>query len=150
MVKKEQGVGLKSAEIIHYWSRSHEDTLLKVFFSRMKSFKTSDQKEAVELIKNGKLPNRLKILSFLAVQAKLGGIDCPKFVDELNFDHDLANSMLKNYIDEDTLISCERIYQEFTERLSDYLNRTKTNYHPYPSKLKNLREIGDQISQVME
>ena len=138
---------IKSAQLVHLWSRSFQDSLLKVFFSRMKSFKTSDQIHAANKIKMGNIPNRLINLSFLASQPQ--DIRSPFFISKLEFDHNLAQEMLKEYISEDLIDKCYTNYQKYSSLLREYILENNPPYYPYPEgKPRDLRKIGTRISQL--
>ena len=59
---------MPNSVLIHYWSRSIEDVILRTIFSRFKSFKQSDQSEFFSKIKSGELPYRLKMMAYLNIQ----------------------------------------------------------------------------------
>ena len=143
LIKREETV-LKSSQLVHLWARSFQDSMLKVFFSRFKDFKTSDQINATNIIKNDKLPNRLIILAFLACQSQ--SIKSPSFISQLNFDHNHARNLLREYISEDFTERCYLNYKKYLRLLRAYLDKTHPSYCPYPKgKPKDLRKIGKQI-----
>lgn len=144
---KQKPTKLKSSFLVHLWSRSFQDSLLKIFFSRMKSFKTSDQANAKGIIENNKIPNRLVNLAFLACQSQ--SIKSPYFVSELEFEHDQAKTLLSEYISEDLAELCYLNYKKYTQLLQKYINENTPPYHPYPEgKPKDLRKIGSKICEL--
>lgn len=147
VLTKQKPRKIKSTTLVHLWSRSFQDSLLKVFFSRMKSFKTSDQIHAANIIKSGKIPNRLINLSFLASQTQ--STRSPSFITRLDFDHNHAQEMLKEYISEDLIEKCYTSYQKYSSLLQEYMAENSPSYYPYPKgKPKDLRKIGRKINKL--
>ena len=147
VLTRQRSKKLRSSMLVHLWSRSFQDSLLKVFFSRMKSFKTSDQSHAANIIRMGKIPNRLINLSFLACQSQ--DIKSPSFISGLEFDHNHAKDMLRTYISEDLVEKCYLNYQKYSALLQAYIDDHEPTYYPYPKgKPKDLRKIGRKISAL--
>lgn len=63
-------IGLFGFSIVHFWSRSFRDCLLKTFNNQFQDAKSADLSIALEKIRSGDLPNRLKLLAFLCNQDK--------------------------------------------------------------------------------
>jgi hypothetical protein len=63
-------IGLFGFSIVHFWSRSFRDCLLKTFNNRLQDSKSADLVIALQKIRSGDLPNRLKLLAFLCSQSK--------------------------------------------------------------------------------
>ena len=63
-------LGIFGFSIVHFWSRSFRDCLLKTFNNRFQDSKSADLVIALQKIRSGDLPNRLKLLAFLCCQSK--------------------------------------------------------------------------------
>lgn len=114
--------------LIHYWSRSIEDTLLKIFFSRFKSLKQSDQQIAKQMLENGILPNRLKLHAFLAVQNRqiaLKDINC-----DLSVDQDKESHLLSKFLNLEEIDNAKSLYVHYVRCLTNL----KPELMAYPSK----------------
>jgi hypothetical protein len=61
--------GLFGFALVHFWSRSFRDCLVKTFHSRIQDAKSVDQADALALIQAGGLPVRLRLLAYLMVQS---------------------------------------------------------------------------------
>jgi len=63
-------LGVFGFSVVHFWSRSFRDCLLKTFNNRFQDSKSADLSIALKKIRSNDLPNRLKLLAFLCVQHK--------------------------------------------------------------------------------
>ena len=140
---------LKDVDLVHYCSRSLEDSLLKAFMSNLTNFKARDKNNLASKINDGKIPNKLIMLAFFAAQAKQGSYETPIFIKNLNFDHALSRNMLSNFLDQESMPALIEKYELFRNELINYLATNETNFHPYPEKkATNLAAIGEQIQNI--
>ena len=110
--------------LIHNWSRSPADMLLKTLFSEIKDSKNIDQSVAIKLIKEGNLPIRAKFAIYLDLQIRyFDGLDNSYVSD---FDTALENKILSSQIDENILT---RYYDLF----SNYRIMLSKKIHLFPS-----------------
>jgi hypothetical protein len=136
--------------LLHWWCRGFEDVLLKIFFSRMKSAKTSDQDTAREKLQANLMPNRLKILAFLESQKPTH--QAPADLSLRSFDLEKASSMLLNSITEGEIIQAKKLYDAYKILLaadlkSNHLGRDR--FHPYPAKHSNSGNSDNQLIRTL-
>ena len=125
--------------LIHNWSRSLFDCLLKTTFSKIKNIKTIDQLQIKENLKMGRLFSRAKYLAFLDIQTRyITGIN-----DNYIFDFDkkkelelisieYSESLLRLYFD---------LYEEYKIKLLKSSNPLE-NYPPFEGNiLAQMRRI---------
>ena len=111
--------------LIHYWSRSINDVILRTIFSRFKSFKQSDQSDFFAKIKSGELPFRLKMMAYLNIQRKYLNLNY-KFRSDY-YNEDLENELLKSYgVTNILLDDIYKLYFEYKEKL--ILNKKLPKY----------------------
>jgi len=111
--------------LIHFWSRSIKDVVLRTIFSRFKSFKQSDQSDFFEKIKSGKLPIRLKMMAYLNIQRKYLDLKY-KFRSDY-IDEALENQLLKTFGLTDILLDdIYKLYFDYKEKL--LLNKKLPKY----------------------
>ena len=107
---------MPNSVLIHYWSRSIEDVILRTIFSRFKSFKQSDQSEFFSKIKSGELPYRLKMMAYLNIQKEYLNFNY-KFRSDY-FDKNLENELLRSFgLTEILIDDIYKLYFEFKEKL---------------------------------
>lgn len=109
-------LGLFGFSIVHFWSRSFRDCLLKTFNNRFKDSKSADLLLALEKIRSGDLPNRLKILAFLCSQSR--------FVPVSNFPSqeicwDEENALLRACLSEADEKLCRKTFDRYCRQLQD-------------------------------
>ena len=91
-------LGMFGVVLVHFWARSFRDCLIKVFNNRFVDAKSADQGQALELIRQGELPVRLRLLAYFDLQ--LGYL--PNGLKEApHFDLELEEVLLRRVISED-------------------------------------------------
>ena len=101
--------------LIHNWSRSLNDCLLKSTFSKINNQKTIDQNQIHDNLKKGLLFNRAKYLAFLDIQTRyIGGIN-----DEYknHFDKEKELELISTKYSESVLKIYYEIYEEYKNKL---------------------------------
>ena len=91
-------IGAFGVVLVHLWGRSFRDCLLKLFHNRFIDAKSADKSQALELIRNGELPVRLRLLAYLDLQ--LGYLPMG-FEEAPSFDLALEEVLLRCVISED-------------------------------------------------
>ncbi len=124
--------------LVHYWSRSFRDCLLKVFLNRFENFKSSDQAEALTKIRAGGLPNRLKLLALLEVQPRVLDLQMPVIAP---FDTEAEESLLRKYISADDEKMALASYVSYRETL---LGMDRRDIF-YPHATNSLMGLGDML-----
>ena len=130
-------------KIIHYWSRGIKDVLLKVFFSRFKSYKQADQLEALDKIRSGDVPNRMKMHAFLMCQKRY--INLPIKFNSIHFDSALETTMLRQFISKDDEQQALENYYKYEEYLNDWLE-CHLNYPSY--NIPTLRHLANFLPSM--
>lgn len=124
--------------LVHFWSRSFRDCLLKVFLNRFIDFKSSDQAGALQKIRAGELPNRLKLLAFIDVQPKPLTLQMPVISP---FDAEAEEELLRKYLSaEDEKI----VYDSFVSYKETLLRMDRRKLF-YPDTVKDLIELGSLL-----
>lgn len=121
--------------LVHYWSRSFRDCLLKVFLNRFPNFKSSDQAVALKKIRQGGLPNRLKLLALIDAQPKTLTMQMPKISP---FDAEAEEVLIRKYLSEEDEKIAYEAYVSYKKTLLG-VDRRKLFY---PDAEKNLSELG--------
>ena len=128
--------GLFGFVIIHYWSRTFRDCLLKTFNNRFKDSKSSDLDLALVKIRTGDLPVRLRLLAYL--RAQVGFLPVPSLPIS-NFQLDLEERLLRDCLEPDDESLCRTTFDSYCERLVQERSRLPI----YPSIA--LKAIVDQL-----
>jgi len=128
--------GLFGFVIIHYWSRTFRDCLLKTFNNRFKDSKSSDIDFALAKIRSGDLPVRLRLLAYLRSQA--GFLPVPS-MPVSNFRFDLEERLLRQCLCQDDESLCRTTFDSYCEKLMQERSRLPI----YPSIA--LKSIVDQL-----
>ena len=120
--------------LIHNWSRSLNDILLKSTFSNIKNIKTRDQPQILENLKKGLLFNRAKYLAFLDIQNRyLTGFN-DKYKKHFDKEKELE---LISYKYSDSLL---KIYYEIFEQYKEKLIKSSNLMENYPPYRGNILE----------
>ena len=106
--------------LIHNWSRSLNDCLLKSTFSKIKNEKTIDQNQIDDNLKKGLLFSRAKYLAFLDIQTRyITGIN-DKYKN--HFDNEKELELISTKYSESVLKIFYEIYEEYKNKLLDSSN----------------------------
>lgn len=109
-------IGAFGVVLVHLWGRSFRDGLLKVFHNRFVDAKSADQGQALELMRRGELPVRLRLLAYLDLQ--LGYLPMG-FEEAPSFDLALEEVLLRRVISEDDEIRAWELFCEYREKLQE-------------------------------
>jgi len=115
-------VGTFGSVLIHYWSRSFRDCLLKTFNNRIKESKNADLAIALDKIQSGDLPIRLRLLAYLHCQARYLTLPDPPLA---SFDWSLEEAILRRHLSEKDEDLCRNIFE-------DYFWKLKKRIRAYP------------------
>ena len=114
--------GLFGFCIVHFWSRSFRDCLLKTVNNRFVDAKSADQSIAFDLINKGILPVRLKLLAYLSAQHR--SLLLPGSL-KVTVDEELEEELLRQTWSHENEAKCRDLF--FT-----YLNHSKNNLLSMP------------------
>ena len=128
--------GMFGFVIVHYWSRSFRDCLLKTFNNRFKDSKSSDLSFALEKIRSGDLPARLRLLAYLRVQT--GYLPVPS-MPILHFQLDLEEQMVRECLNTEDESLCRLTFDCYCEQLQKQRSRLPL----YPAAA--LKSIVDEL-----
>lgn len=106
--------GVFGFALVHYWSRSFRDALLKTFNNRFRDAKSADLDQALTLIQAGDLPVRLRLLAYLWVQN--GYLHTPDHPLEA-LDLELEQQMLSRCLSEAEEARCRGNFHRYCEQL---------------------------------
>ncbi|QNI78220.1 hypothetical protein SynRS9909_00205 [Synechococcus sp. RS9909] len=106
--------GIFGFALVHYWSRSFRDALLKTFNNRFRDAKSADLDQALTLIHAGDLPVRLRLLAYLWVQN--GYLQAPNHPLE-TLDLELEQHMLRRCLSEAEEEICRDSFDRYCEQL---------------------------------
>ena len=125
--------------LIHNWSRSLNDCLLKSTFSKIKNEKTIDQDRIDDNLKKGLLFSRGKYLAFLDIQTRyIRGIN-DKYIN--HFDNEKELELISNKYSESVLKIFYEIYEEYKNKLLNSSNFLE-NYPPLKGNiLEQMRRL---------
>ena len=113
-------IGAFGVVLVHLWGRSFRDGLLKLFHNRFIDAKSADKPQALELIRNGELPVRLRLLAYLDLQ--LGYLPMG-FEEAPSFDLELEGVLLRRVISEDDENRAWMLFGAYREKLQDMKDR---------------------------
>ena len=118
--------------LLHNWSRSLIDCLLKSSYSKIKNEKTVDQKNIVKNLKNGKLNSRAKYLAFLDIQNRyIVGIN-DNYIKLFNYQKE-QELIMEKFSDVDIKLFFE-LYQEYKLKLIRNLQYLE-NFPPFDGNI---------------
>jgi len=100
--------------LIHYWSRGFRDCLLKTFNNRIKESKSSDLALALDKIRSGDLPIRLRLLAYLSCQARYLTLPDPPFA---SFDRSTEEAILRRHLSEKDEDFCRNVFEGYLWKL---------------------------------
>ena len=142
----------RNAYIIHYWSRSFEDTLMKMIYQQFKAEhffrvnkKYSSAQSVKENILHNELPYRLKILAFMANMKK------PIKINKIfiKIDREYEQKLLDSFINKNDLNAIYNAYIEYkneitklksidVDDISDIHNRLPSDEILYDKQIPNI------------
>ena len=131
-------VGALGIALVHFWSRSFRDCLLKTFCNRFKDEKSSDLHEAVSLIREGKLPARLKLLAYLIEQQQY--LQFREFPN-LRVDIDAEEQLLREFLSEEDEKICSETFSAYRQKIK--LKFASLPIYPAISLLEVVRFLPD-------
>lgn len=134
-------LGPHGVALIHYWSRTFRDCLLKIFISRFVTAKNSDQQYALAMIRRGELPVRLRLLAYLANHSAF--IPAPS-APVHDFDLRLEEELLRRSLSESDEEICLEIFSGYRELLS----RSRGRLPLYPAV--SLRQLAPLLPSLSE
>ena len=135
-------LGLHGVTLIHYWSRTFRDCLLRIFNSRFVTPKNSDQQYAIAMIRQGELPVRLRLLAYLANQTAF--IPAPSAPVQ-DFDLRLEEELLRRWLTERDEKLCVEIFNDYRE----LLNRSRNLLPLYPAvSFRKLAPLLPSVSEI--
>ncbi|MGV3548330.1 hypothetical protein [Rhizobium sp.] len=128
----------KGVKLVHYWGRSFEDIVIKCIYQNLPNRKRSSLEEMTDLVKQGKIPERLRVLASLASHENNRVLH--NHMNHQLRDRALEQDLLK--IASKTLLDdVEGLYRQFKAGL-DY----DTQVGAYP-KLGNIYALGALLSE---
>lgn len=136
-----QDISFYGVFLIHNWSRSLNDTLLKSSFSNIKNSKTMDQDQILENIKNGILFVRAKYLAFLDIQNRYISNLNDTYVDY--FDKEKELELISTKYSESEMKLYFELFEEFKIKLLK-----SSNLEIYPPLRGNLVAQIDTINKL--
>jgi hypothetical protein len=134
-------LGPHGVAIVHYWSRTFRDCLLKIFFSRFTTTKNSDQQHALAMIRRGDLPVRLRLLAYLANQSAYIPVPSAPIQD---FDLQLEEELLRRWLPESDEKICVGMFHDYRA----LLRRSRGRFPLYPAV--SLRQLAPLLPSVSE
>lgn len=132
--------GLFGFALVHFWSRSFRDCLVKTFHSRIQDAKSVDQADALTLIQSGGLPVRLRLLAYLMIQS--GYVPLP---DSLRpqVDLELEDRLVRRCVSERDETLCRQSF----DRYCDQLRRSGPSLPLYPAL--SLLAVAERLPRVL-
>lgn len=118
--------GPHGVAVIHYWSRTFRDCLLKIFNNRFVDSKSKDLSHALATIRAGDLPVRIRLLAYLTNQNSFLPVPSRPLG---SFDLQLEEELLRRSLTE----SDERICIEVFDEYRALLRQTLGCYPRYPA-----------------
>ena len=114
--------------LIHNWSRSLNDCLIKSTYSKIKNEKTIDQNQIHDNLKKGKLFSRAKYLAFLDIQTRyITGFN-DKYKN--HFDKEKEFELISAKYSQNALEIFYELYEEYKNKLLNSSNFQEI-YPPY-------------------
>ena len=110
--------GVFGMVIVHHWSRSFRDCLLKTLNNRFKDEKSKDCDQALALIRAGELPIRLRLLAYLSLQS--GYLSISAGIDAL-VDEALETRLLRSLIAVSDETKCRQSFDRYQMLLKHQL-----------------------------
>jgi len=104
--------------LIHYWSRSFRDCLLKTFNNRLKESKNADIAIALDKIRSRDLPIRLRLLAYLHCQARYLTLPDPPLA---SFDWAAEDAILRRSLSENDEDLCRNVFEDYCAKLKKRL-----------------------------
>ena len=114
-------VGLFGLSLVHYWCRSFRDCLIKTFQNRFVDAKSVDRDVALDLIRSGELPVRLRVLAYLMLQQ--GYLPTPVYPFE-SVDNTVEEQLVRASISKSDEEFCWQLFDQYrlhlAQKLADY------------------------------
>lgn len=104
-----------ATNLIHYWSRTFSDILLKCYYGKLEDGKQSSPKSILKNINEHTPPLRLRLLALLSKHEADISIE---YYHLENIDFDMEKSII-NDIDKDIIIKLHEIYNKYKEVLDE-------------------------------
>jgi len=102
---------------VHFWGRSFQDVLLKVVGQKIGNSKTSSKDQLLQLVDEGDIPNRLKLLAFFCRQPRVVPLKPKVNCKLLEIDVLKENELLERKLKRSEVASVHKAYQSFACRL---------------------------------
>ena len=129
--------------LVHHWSRSFRDTLLKTLCTRFNDAKSVDRFKAKLMLTDGELPVRLRLLAYLDAQHRYLSVPaCPfKLVNE-----ELEHDLIRRHLSADQ----EATAWELFIRYRDALKRGLSQWPIYPTLgLSDVAPLLPSVQQLL-
>ena len=133
--------GMLGLHVMHLWTRSFEDCLIKIFSRKLNDFKGAGLETSLKEIRSGELPRRLRLLAFLSLQDFYLKIVMHKDFN-LHFKRD--RDYLDKFLSKNDQITCRSLFEEYKFRLSGQIHNTLT--YPssnFPTIMKSLPTLNE-------
>ena len=111
-------VGLFGLSLVHYWSRSFRDCLIKTFQNRFDDAKSVDRDVAHDLIQSGELPVRLRVLAYLMLQQGYLPTPVSPFA---SVDHAVEDQLVRASISKSDEEFCWQLFDQYRQHLAQRL-----------------------------
>ncbi len=134
-------IGKFGCILIHYWSRSFRDCLLKTFNNRLKESKSSDIAIALDKIRSRDLPIRLRLLAYLHCQSRYLTLPDPPLA---SFDWAAEEAILRRHLSENDEDLCRDVFEDYTSKLKKRLRA----FPLYPAV--SIKQMGRLLPSAQE
>ena len=140
--EKSLPAGMFGLSIIHLWTRSFEDCLIKIFSRTKKDIKSPGREASLASLNEDELPHRLRLLAFLSLQDFYLDLNSrtnvqPEFNGETEY--------LEQFLSTRNQLKCRLLFEEYRLRLKPILNKLPTypaaNFPSIRKKLPSLKEL---------
>ena len=118
--------GMLGLHVMHLWTRSFEDCLIKIFSRKLNDFKSAGLDTSLREIKDDELPRRLRLLAYLSLQDFYLKLTLHKGFD---FHFETDKDYLNKFLSKKNQIKCMFLFEEYKFRLNDQMQNILT----YPS-----------------
>jgi len=134
--------GMFGLSIIHLWTRSFNDCLIKIFSRTKQDIKSPGREASLLDLKQGELPHRLRLLAYLNLQDFYLGLSSRTNVQP-RFDKE--EEYLDQFLSYENQLKCRLLYEEYKLRLKTIFNSLPTypaaNFPTIRKKLPSLEEL---------
>lgn len=104
--------------IIHFWSRTFNDTALKCVLQTTGNSKSSSQSELLQLLDKNNIPARFKVLAYLCLVKRENQFNYIK-KDILNVDYDYENKIIAKYLTPSQVSKLQKLYFLFKHQFKN-------------------------------